>query len=717
MKKLRYPFLAILVIFLAIYLTAWITAPGSPDLKDYVEKAQQYQVEVIRDSLGVPHVYGKTDADVAFGLGYAQSEDDFNTLHDVLLATRGMMASKYGYTAAKTDYVVNLMGVWDAVNAKYTSEIPEGVREIAEAYADGVNLYAVKHPGEWSPYLFPVTGKDVIAGFTFKTPMFYGFDKALGAMMAPREPESMDTDGEVAFLWNSDEKAPLGSQGIAVAPSRSEGGLTRLLVNSHQPLEGPVSWYEVRLHSEEGWNMAGGTFPGSPVVIHGHNDKLGWANTVNKPDLVDFYQLEVNPQDEGKYLLDGEWVDFEVKTAEILVSFLGPVRWTFEKPIRISEHGPVLETDHGWYAVRWAGMGEVQTLEFLYKLNKAENKAQFEDALAMNAMPSINYIYADHQGNIGHYYNAMFPKRQDGYAWHEVLPGDRSALVWEDYLPFELMPKTVNPESGFVYNANNTPFSATDGDDDAAAADYPGYMGIEKRETNRSLQIERMAQADTLIGAEDFYKMKYDSRYHSEYTPVKRLLNWIATPDLDNMMDPVYREALMQLRQWNLETKTDNETAALAILTLNPLLGDHEITDLEITEAFKQAVDQLYRFYNTTRIPLGEVQKLQRGQKQLPVGGGPDVLRAIYTDGLNAEGKMVARAGDGFTMLVAWDSTGLKTSKAIHQYGAATNREGSEHYNDQMEKFVNQELRNVPFDKEVLLQQAERRYHPIDGGL
>lgn len=715
MKKLRYPLFALLGIFLVTYLMAWITGPSRPDMKRYVEKAAAYRVEVMRDSLGVPHIYGKTDADVAFGLGYAQSEDDFNTLHDVLLATRGLMASKYGYTAAKTDYVVNLMGVWDAVNTKYETDIPEGVRAIAEAYADGVNLYAAQHPGTWSYYLFPISGKDIIAGFTFKTPMFYGFDKAVGAMMAPREPEGMDTDGEVAFLWNAEEKAPLGSQGIAVAPSRTEDGHTRLLVNSHQPLEGPVSWYEVRLHSEEGWNMAGGTFPGAPVVIHGHNDKLGWANTVNKPDLVDFYELTLNPDDEDQYLLDGEWVDFEVKMADILVRFLGPVRWTFKKPIRHSVHGPVLETDHGWYALRWAGMEEVRTLEFLYKLNKAGDKEAFEDALAMNAMPSINYIYADHEGNIGHYYNAMFPKREEGFNWQEVLPGDRAQLVWKDYLSFEHMPKTLNPGSGFVYNANNTPFSATDGDDDARAENYPDFMGLEQQQTNRSMQIERMARQDSLIGADDFYAMKFDLRYHPEYAPVKRLLSWVATPDLDNMLDPVYREARSALRQWNLETGMENEAAALAILTLKPLLTAEEITDMQITQAFKSAVDLLYRHYDTTRVPLGEVQKLKRGDKELAVGGGPDILRAIYTDGINTEGKMIARAGDGFTMLVAWDSTGLKSSKAIHQYGAATNRENSRHYNDQMEMFTAQQLRDVPFEREALEKQVERRYHPADG--
>ena len=163
----------------------------------------------------------------------------------------------------------------------------------------------------------------------------------------------------------------LGSNAIAVAPSRSADGATRLLVNSHQPYTGPVAWYEVRLESETGWDMTGGVFPGSPVVLHGTNRNLGWASTVNTPDLVDVYRLEIDPADPDRYRLDGEWRRFERGEVELSVQLLGRLRWTVRRERLRSAHGPALRTPHGTYALRFAGIGELRHLEQYRRMNRA----------------------------------------------------------------------------------------------------------------------------------------------------------------------------------------------------------------------------------------------------------------------------------------------------------------------------------------------------------
>ncbi len=199
---------------------------AAPDPAALIAKADRYHVHIVRDNFGVPHIFGHTDADVGFGIGFAHSEDDFATIQDVALATRGTLAASEGVKAAPGDYLVHAMRVWETVDARYDHALPSDVKRVLEAYADGVNYYAALHPDAVKSGLLPLTGKDIAAGFVFKTPFFYGFADTLKKLTA-------NTGGKPAL--------PIGSNGIAVAPSRSSDGATRLLVNSHQPYSGPVA--------------------------------------------------------------------------------------------------------------------------------------------------------------------------------------------------------------------------------------------------------------------------------------------------------------------------------------------------------------------------------------------------------------------------------------------------------------------------------------------
>src|SRR5258708_26194408 len=272
------------------------------------------------------------------------------------------------------------------------------------AYADGVNYYAVLHPDKVERGLLPMPGRDVAAGFVFRTPFFYGLDHVMGKIMAPGPKRS-----QVAMTITG--SLPIGSNGIAVAASKSADGATRLLVNSHQPYTGLVAWYEAVLDSGEGWHVAGGFFPGSPFMLHGHNAHLGWANTVNAPNVSTVYRLDLNPTNPDQYRLDGQLNDFEKGDAAIRVKILGPLIWTGHRPLPWAVQGPVLETDHGTFAVRYAGMGEArQSLQY-YRLDKATNRDECLAAMRLQALPSINYIYADEKANIGYFSNGLFPAR------------------------------------------------------------------------------------------------------------------------------------------------------------------------------------------------------------------------------------------------------------------------------------------------------------------
>ena len=225
----------------------------------YQTKDYNYDVEIHRDTWGVPHIYGQADKDAAFGLAYAHCEDDYETIEEVILALRGEFASIKGYKYAPIDYLVGLLKVWDNVNSKYDEEISDEVKLICDAYADGVNRYIEKN--NIKSNIYPAKGKDVVAGFYFRTPLMFEFDWHLKELMKDEKP-SFDK-----YASRTSTFSMYGSNTIAVSPERSADNYTRITTNSHQPWEGPVTWYEAHINSKEGWNMSGGLFPGSPLIF------------------------------------------------------------------------------------------------------------------------------------------------------------------------------------------------------------------------------------------------------------------------------------------------------------------------------------------------------------------------------------------------------------------------------------------------------------------
>src|ERR1017187_5125120 len=509
--------------------------PAPPDPAALITKAQQYDVHIKRDTFGVPHVIGRKDVDVAFGFGFAHAEDDFATIQQVALTVRGQLAATEGRKAAVTDYLVHLFRVWETVNARYEIDLPPDVRHVMEAYADGVNYFAALHPSQTMRGALPLTGKDVAAGFVFKLPFFYGLEKVLLKLTEPEGGKVISKGGKDAFLVTHDP-LPVGSNAVAVGPRRSADGATRLLVNSHQPYSGPVAWYEAVLDSGEGWHVAGGFFPGSPFMLHGHNEHLGWANTVNESDLVDVYKLVVNPANPNQYRLDGQWRDFQKSDAKIRVKIWGPLVWTAHREVLYAEQGPVMKTARGTFAIRYAGMNDGRPPLQYFRLDKAANLEQWRAAMRLQATPSLNYVYADEKGNIGYIYNGAFPVRKEGPDWQGVLPGDRSDLIWRSYVPFDKEPQIWNPPSGFVFNSNNTPFHATPPAGDLKPEDFSPTLGIQTDMTTRPWRAMETYGADFRITAEAFHAYKYDLAY-SDRSPEAQIFVEVLAVNAGNDAD------------------------------------------------------------------------------------------------------------------------------------------------------------------------------------
>lgn len=705
-----------LVIGGALAALVWLWTPPVRkfDRDQALTAAEAYQARIIRDRFGAPHIYGARNADVAFGLAYAHAADDWATFEEVIRFSRGELARTMGKNGAITDYLINALGVQRAIDAKYAADIAPETKAMLEGYAAGINFFCAETKNRCGRDIAPVTAKDIVAGFVARTPFFYGLDDTLTALFD----EGGEGEGDSAARPDNATRnayfhlvpgAEFGSNAMAMSPRRAADGHTRLMVNSHQPYTGPVAWYEARVKSEEGWDAIGGLFPGAPFILHGTRPELGWAFTVNKPDLVDVYALEVdNEKKPTRYRFDGAWRDFEESEAGFRVKLFGPFSLPVTRKILRSVHGPVFETPAGWRAVAFAGDGDIRAAEQWRRLNFAQDYDDFRAAFEMLGIPSFNVVYADADGRIAYHYNAAIPVRDPAFDWSKPAPGEDASALWAGVRPFSEVPSVVDPASGFVANANNAPFEAAAPGDAPDPDAYPPHYGIDRRTTNRGNRIRALYFADPEITAEEFVAYKMDAAYG----PTSRLARMVRGLIEDGALkaDPEMKPALDILAAWDFSATAGSRGAALAILTgqkaLGYTLGGEGASHPDPAAALKATAADLMTGFGRLDPEWGEVNRLKRGGVDLPLDGGPDTLRAVYGVGELAEGPLTAAYGDTYIMAVDWAPDGTQTIRTIHQFGAATLDAGSPHYADQAPLFAEGRWKTPPMDLDALLDEA-----------
>jgi len=681
---------------------------------------REYSAEIVRDEFGVPMIYGDTDADVAFGVAIAHAEDDFFTLQDVAAMAKGRYGAIAGQDGAQVDYIYHLLDARGTAEREFP-KLPADTRALFEAYATGLNHYAAQHPEEVKlGGLFPVNGEDMAAGFVLRQPFFFGLANVVGPLVAgedlrrefgpdipgfPRDtpgdaPPIADEAPQVSglVLPIGEEGEHLGSNAWAVTPERS-GGPTTLISNSHQPLRGGVAWYELGVQSSEGWHFTGANFPGSPFPFLGHNENLGWTNTVNRPDMVDVYKLEMNAAGDS-YRLDDKWFYLE-ETSVTLPVKMGPITLPISRTIyRSSHHGPVIKNDNGVFAIRYGGMDSVQQLDAYYRINKASNLEEWQAQIARMAIPSTNFIYADREGNIAYVYNAAIPDRPDlsevQANWRGILDGSRSDLIWEGTVEYSEVPKLINPASGWLYNANNEPYTAAGEGSDLSPEDFSAVLGIERKQTNRSRRSYQLLSAvEGPLDRAALERIKYDMTYIREGY-VDRLWSELEAMEATSEMD----EARDLLLAWDFTADNEGESDALALTMILSFMGaeynNRPWPDVE--EKLAEAVEHLNTHFGTLTPPMSDLLRLRQGDVDLPLDGGSDTLRASTFWRVDDDGRFSLVHGDSFIQWVEWPAAGGRVlSRSIQPFGAATTRPDSPHYTDQMQLYVDHQLKPVRF--------------------
>lgn len=348
------------------------------------------QIDIYRDVYGVPHIYANSDKNAAYGLAWAHAEDDFETIQHTFLPSKGLMGLHSGKEGVIMDYLVSLLRCRQTAE-KHVSQLSPEVLEVIEGYVAGINAFAKAFPSKvLVKNSFPMTVLDYLTGYNLVIHFFSDTGDMLGALLSN---SNKSVDEEL-------EEKTIGSNAFAFSRSIMKHNKTVLNVNTHQPLEGPFSWYEAHLNSDEGWNLLGGLFPGSPFPMIGTNEHLGWTHTYNYPDLTDLYELKINPKNKNQYWLDGEWVSFEKTSVKLKMKTKLGLKISVKRKLLWSVFGPVIKNKKGTYAFYSNAFENIGSIDQWYKMGKASNWNEFESALKMMLVPRFNLMYADREDSI-----------------------------------------------------------------------------------------------------------------------------------------------------------------------------------------------------------------------------------------------------------------------------------------------------------------------------
>jgi acyl-homoserine-lactone acylase len=657
------------------------------------------KIDIIRDKYGAPHIFGKTDPEVAYGLAWAHAEDDFETIQQSLMAGKAMLAQYQGKKGASIDYIVHLLRIPELVEERYETDLAPDFKKLLEGYSAGLNAYAAKHPKEvLLKKIFPVTPKDMVQYSVLQLCVLSGADKALAAIFGGTVPllENYKTQGSNAFAFNS---------------NKTTDGKVYLAINAHQPLEGPVAFYEAHLSSEEGWNILGANFPGAPSILHGVNEHLGWAHTVNDPDKLDVYQLEINQDKKTQYKFDGKWETLEEKVAPLKVKIAG-LKINIKKKAYWSKYGPTIITDRGTFSIRMPAQMDIRGLEQWYRFNKAKNFTEFKAAVNMKAIPGYNIVYADKYDTIYYISNGRIPVRDKNYNWKITLPGNTSATLWNQLHPIEALPQVLQPKSGFVYNTNHSPFHSTEGSENPRVTDIT--MGYETLENNRSKRFEEMLKPLNKVNYEDFKRIKFSRQFPSNfYFPYTIDTLFL----LDETKYTDIADLISNLKTWDKIGNAESVGAGTIFMVTHTVydnralyLKQKTITENQAVEILRAAKNKMLTSFNRTNLQLGDIQKLVRGNMVLPLPGLPDVLAPMYSIPYK-DGMYKGNQGDAYIELVRFTKDG-PIIESLNVYGASA-RKNSPHYTDQMDMYVKQQTKTMTLNKATVYQQAVKKYNPL----
>ena len=723
-----------LVALLCIFATA-VHAGGTPPQNQRWQQRAGH-VHIVRDKWGIAHIYGKSDADAVFGMIYAQAEDDFNRIERNYLNGLGWLAQAEGEAAIYGDLRERLFVDAGRLRQQYRGA-PPWLKTLMIAWSDGLNYYLWKHPAvipkvirhfePWMALSFTEgsIGGDVESVDLAKLEKFYG----------PAAPAARNSQPSAPEQASVPEENPGGSNGFAIAPSRSASGHAMLWINPH------TSYYfrsELQVASEQGLNVYGAVTWGQFFVYQGFNPHNGWMHTSYGGDAIDEYAEDLVKKPDGLYYKYGTRLR-KLRVSRITIPFKlgdGMGRRTFT--VYHSHHGPIVRSVNGrWIAVKLLE-DPVPALSQSYLRTKTRDYASFRKTQEMRTDTSNNTVYADADGTIAYFHGNFIPKRDTSFDFTHPVDGSNPATEWQGPHAIEDTITLLNPSNGWLYNSNNWPFSAA-GDQSPKRENYPVYMWT-KGETPRGLHaVEvlhdiRNVTLDGLIGA------GYDGHLTAFDVLLPPLFTAYDALPAAGPQRTALAEAIGALRGWDRRTSADSVPTAVAIFwgqelieRKGPEARDAEepvydylvdkLTDAERVNALSAALQKLQRDFGRWQTPWGEINRFQRltddivqpfddAKPSLPVGFAPaqwGALASFDSTKPRKTKRIYGAVGNSFVAAVDFGPT--LHAKAIMS-GGESGDPASEHFTDQALMFSQGRFRDVLFYPEDVRAHAERSYHP-----
>lgn len=693
-------------------------------------QAQAKRTTIIRDTWGIPHIYGKTDADAVFGFLYAQCEDDFPRVELNYITSMGRLAEVEGEEKLYHDLRQRLF--YDTLMAENIyQQSPAWLKRLCNAFADGANYYLHTHPEvkpklikrfkPWMPFLFSEgsIGGDIESISVNRLKEFYG----TGEQYTPEEVDH-----------NEPEPEPRGSNGFAIAPNRSASGNALLLINPH------TSFYfrpEVHINSNEGLNAYGAVTWGQFFIYQGFNEYCGWMHTSSQADVIDEYlETIVKKQDSVFYQYGNDLKP--IRNKRIVLAYKTGVSKSYKEFTgRFTHHGPVI----GRQGEKWISISlMVEPLKALtqsYQRTKAKGYNDYKKVMELKANSSNNTVFADRDGNIAYWHGNFIPKRNPTFDWSKPVDGSKPETDWQGLHDVSEIVQSLNPANGWIQNCNSTPFTLA-GKFSPDKTKYPTYMAPDAQNA-RGINAERVLDRESNYTLDKLIAAANDPHLAGFENLLPALLKaYNSNPgNYSDLKDP-----MEVLRTWNLKYGKESVGAALAmywgvelrqkVFTRIPAGSSqldiiNYLTDQTTVEeklnALATVVTEFKRDFGKWNVGWGDVNRFQRltGQineiyddtkPSLAVASASSFWGSLAAFGSRkypGTNKMYGYVGNSFVAVVEFGKT-IKAKSVLA--GGNSNNPQSPYFTNQAELYSNGQFKDVWFYRKDVEANAARKYQP-----